>query len=51
MLKMVSSAWVMFLLVVAGCASTPTAQMDFDPGFDFSGVRTIAIQPIDRSVA
>ena len=39
------------LVVVAGCASTPTAQMDFDPGFDFSAVKTIAIQPIDRTVA
>jgi hypothetical protein len=51
MLKQLSSTWLFVLLAVAGCASTPTAQMDFDAGFDFSGVRTIAIQPIDRSVA
>jgi hypothetical protein len=45
-------AWcTAYLLMLAGCASTPTAQMDFDAGFDFSGVKTIAIQPIDRSVA
>jgi hypothetical protein len=43
--------WTACLLILAGCASTPTAQMDFDPGFDFSAVKTIAIQPIDRTVA
>ena len=30
-------------------SSTPTATTDFDPGFDFSGVRKIAIQPIHRT--
>ena len=38
-------------LLLAACSSTPTATMDFDPGFDFSGVRKIAIQPINRTVA
>ena len=51
MMKLVFNAWLIVLLALAGCASTPTAQMDFDPGFDFTGVRNIAIQPIDRSVA
>ena len=38
-------------VLLAACSSTPTATMDFDPGFDFSGVRKIAIQPIKRTVA
>lgn len=33
------------------CSSTPTATMDFNPDVDFSAVRTIAIQPIKRTVA
>ena len=51
MSKAFHAVWAACLLILAGCASTPTAQMDFDPGFDFSAVKTIAIQPIDRSVA
>ena len=39
------------VLVLAACGSTPTANMDFDPAFDFSGVRTFAIQPIHRTEA
>ncbi|RLA47093.1 MAG: DUF4136 domain-containing protein [Gammaproteobacteria bacterium] len=31
-------------------AATPTATTDFDQGFDFSRVKNIAIQPIDRTV-
>ena len=38
-------------IVLAACASTPTATMDFNPNFDFSGVHKIAIQPIERTVA
>jgi hypothetical protein len=41
----------LFFLLVSACSSTPTATMDFDPGFDFSGVRKIAIQPLDRTVS
>ena len=37
-------------LLVSACSSTPTATTDFDPGFDFSGVRTVAIQPLNREV-
>ena len=37
--------------LVTGCASPLTATVDHDPSFDFSNVRTIAIQPIDRTVA
>ena len=37
-------------LLVCACSSTPTADMDFDPGFDFSGVRQIAILPLNRQV-
>jgi hypothetical protein len=41
----------LFLAVLlAACSSTPTATMDYDPGFDFSGVRKITIQPIHRTV-
>ena len=41
----------LFSVLVSACSSTPTATMDFDPGFDFSGVRKIAIQPLDRTVS
>jgi hypothetical protein len=42
----------LFLVVLlAACSSTPTATMDFEPSFDFSAVRKIAIQPINRTVA
>ena len=45
-------AFVLLLTVlVSACSSTPTATMDFDPGFDFSGVRKIALLPIDRAVS
>jgi hypothetical protein len=40
-------------LLFSACSSTatiPTATTDFNPGFDFSRVRNIAIQPIDRTV-
>lgn len=40
-------------LLFSACSSMatiPTAKTDFDQGFDFSQVRTIAIQPIDRTV-
>ena len=46
-----SHSWLLILVLLGACASTPTAQMDFDPGFDFSPVKTIAIQSIDRSVS
>ena len=37
-------------LLLGACASTtPTAVTDFDRNFDFSGVRKIAIQPINRA--
>ena len=41
------------VLALCACSSTPThnALMDFDPNFNFSGVRNIAIQPFDRSNA
>jgi hypothetical protein len=38
-------------VLVSACSGTPTATMDFDPGFDFSGVRKIAILPISRTVS
>jgi hypothetical protein len=37
--------------LLTACSSTPTATMDFDPGFDFTGVRKIAIKPIDRTIS
>jgi hypothetical protein len=38
------------LVVIAGCSSTPKleAVTDFDSSFDFSGVKTVAIQPVAR---
>ncbi len=38
-------------VLLVSCSTTPTATTDFDPGFDFSGVHKIAIQPIHRTVA
>ena len=35
----------------AACSTTPTADTDFNPGFDFAPVRQIAILPFDRSAA
>jgi len=50
-----SYARIVFVLLltalVFACSTTPTATMDFDPGFDFSGVRKIAILPFDRTVS
>ena len=48
-----SRAVLLFFLpiLVAGCSTTPTAQTDFDPYFDFSGAQAIAILPIDRQVS
>lgn len=37
-------------LFLTACSSIPTATMDFDPSFDFSGVEKIAIQPIHRTL-
>ena len=40
-------------VLLVACSSTPSAPeptMDFDRGFDFSGVHKIAIQPIDRTL-
>ena len=41
----------LLVLILGACASTPTANMDFDRAFDFSKVRNIAIQPINRTAA
>jgi hypothetical protein len=38
-------------VLLAACSTTPMATMDFDPGVDFSSVRKITIQPINRTVA
>ena len=37
------------LALVAACASTLEATTDFDQKFDFSAVRKIAIQPVERA--
>lgn len=39
------------LVLLAACSSTPSATTDYDPAVNFSAVRTIAIQPINRTVA
>jgi hypothetical protein len=41
---------VMLLLGACASTSTPTAVTDFNRSFDFSGVRKIALQPINRTV-
>ena len=41
---------VLLFIWLTACSSAPTATSDFDSSFDFSGVRKIAIQPIDRGV-
>lgn len=44
---------ILFMAFLVGCSTAtpvPKANMDFDPSFDFSSVRKIAIQPIDRTV-
>ena len=35
--------------LLCGCASTLESTMDYDQQFDFSTVRKIAIQPVDRT--
>jgi len=43
-------AGMLFAVVLAACASSPpTAVIDFDRAYDFSGVQKIAIQPINRA--
>lgn len=38
------------ILAIQACSTPLTATVDHNPDFDFSRVRTIAIQPIDRNV-
>lgn len=40
-----------YLAACSSTPSTPTANMDFNPSYDFSAVRKVAIQPINRTVA
>ena len=49
MLKTVRALLLLAALLLAACSTTPTAVTDFDPGYDFSGVRKIAIQPVKRT--
>jgi hypothetical protein len=45
-------AGLFLILLVGACTTTPlTATSDFDTSYDFSGVRKIAIQPINRTPA
>jgi hypothetical protein len=37
------------LALVTACTTPLEANMDFDPKFDFSKVRKVALQPVDRS--
>ena len=44
-----ASVAVSLLALVSACATPPLeATMDFDSAYDFSGVRKIAIQPVER---
>ncbi len=38
------------IALVSACSSTPTATVDHDPAFDFSGVQRVAILPLNREV-
>ncbi len=38
-------------VLLAGCASSPTAVTDHDPSFNFGAVRNIHILPLDRQVS
>ncbi len=43
--------WVIAVIALASaCSSTPTATVDHNPAFDFSGVQRVAILPLNRSV-
>jgi len=37
------------LCLLSACASVPEATTDYNPDFDFAGVKTIALKPVDRS--
>ncbi len=41
---------VLLTVLISACSSTPRATMDFNPDFDFSNVRSIAILPMNRTV-
>ena len=53
MISLLSRACALILIpaVIIACSTPLTATVDHDPSFDFTEVRKIAIQPIDRSVA
>lgn len=38
------------IVLVSACSSTPTAVVDHNPEFDFSGVQRVAILPLNRDV-
>ncbi len=38
-------------LLLAACSSTPTATMDYDPSFDFSGAQKVFVLPFNRTEA
>ena len=40
----------LIVLLLAGCASSPTAVTDHDPNFDFASVQRIAVLPLNRQV-
>jgi hypothetical protein len=45
------SIGLLLTAILAGCASAPTATLDYDPTFDFAGVQRIAILPVNRNVS
>lgn len=50
-LKLPSIVLLAVATLLGACSSTPTANMDFDPAFNFSTVKTVAIQPFNRTLA
>ena len=44
-------ALCLLAVLLAGCASSPTAVTDYDPAYDFLGARNVYILPLDRQVS
>lgn len=42
--------YILTMLALSACASSPTAVTDHDHSFDFSGIQTIVILPVSRQV-
>ncbi len=50
-MRLTGSVLGLLALLLAGCASSPTAVTDHDPSFNFGAVRNVYILPLDRQVS